>query len=48
MLCGNLDINIDIDHFNFLGDLAEDINQINSTFNAYINEISHILAHLSF
>jgi len=44
---GNLDIRIDTDHFVFLKDLAEDINQINSTFNAYINEISHVLSHLS-
>ena len=47
MLSGNLDINIETDHFMFLEDLAEDINQINSSFNAYINEISHILSHLS-
>jgi methyl-accepting chemotaxis protein len=47
MLSGNLDINIDTEHFEFLGDLAEDINQINNTFNAYINEIAHILSHLS-
>jgi len=47
MLSGNLDIKIDTGHFIFLEDLAEDINQINNTFNAYINEISHILSHLS-
>lgn len=47
MLSGNLDINIDTEHFDFLGALAEDINQINTTFNAYINEIAHILSHLS-
>lgn len=47
MLSGNLDIKIDTDYFIYLGDLAEDINQINSTFNAYINEIAHILSHLS-
>lgn len=47
MRSGNLDIKIDTDHFDFLGDLAEDINQINITFNAYINEITHILSHLS-
>lgn len=47
MLSGNLDINIATEHFEFLGDLAEDINQINNTFNAYINEIAHILSHLS-
>jgi len=47
MCSGNLDIKIDTEHFVFLKDLAEDINQINSTFNAYINEITHILSHLS-
>lgn len=47
MISGNLDTKIDTDQFEFLGDLAEDINQINSTFNSYINEISHVLAHLS-
>jgi len=47
MCNGNLDIKIDIEHFVFLKDLAEDINQINNTFNTYINEISHILSHLS-
>jgi len=44
---GNLDIEIATDHFLFLKDLAEDINQINRTFNTYIDEISHILSHLS-
>ncbi|HHW68417.1 MAG TPA: hypothetical protein GXX16_12090 [Epulopiscium sp.] len=44
---GNLDVKIDTDQFAFLGDLAEEINQINNTFNSYINEISHILSHLS-
>jgi len=47
MLAGNLDIKIDADNFTYLGDLAEDINQINNVFNAYINEISHVLSHLS-
>ncbi|HHV63990.1 MAG TPA: hypothetical protein GXX46_02775 [Peptococcaceae bacterium] len=47
MRSGNLDIKIDTDHFVFLKDLAEDINQINSSFNTYINEITHILSHLS-
>ena len=47
MLSGNLDIKIDTDSFLFLKDLAEDINQINSTFNTYIDEITHILSHLS-
>lgn len=44
---GNLDINIETNNFIFLNDLAEDINEINSTFNAYIDEITHILSHLS-
>lgn len=47
LLSGNLDTKIDTGHFVFLGELAEDINQINNTFNSYINEISHILSHLS-
>jgi len=47
MRSGNLDIKIDIDHYTCLKDLAEDINQINNTFNAYIDEITHILSHLS-
>lgn len=47
MLSGNLDIKIDTEHFDFFKDLAEDINQINNTFNAYINEITRILSHLS-
>ncbi|HPP36225.1 MAG TPA: hypothetical protein PK767_08295, partial [Clostridiales bacterium] len=38
MRSGDLDIKIDTGNFNFLKDLAEDINQINITFNAYINE----------
>jgi len=44
---GNLDTKIDTAHLIFLKDLAEDINQIMSTFNAYINEITRILSHLS-
>jgi methyl-accepting chemotaxis protein len=44
---GNLDISIDTKNYKVLGDLANDINQISSFFNGYINEISHILAHLS-
>jgi len=30
-----------------LKDLAEDIDQLSNTFNAYINELTHILSHLS-
>lgn len=44
---GNLDIQIETSQYEILGCLAGDINQINSTFNEYINEIAHILAHLS-
>lgn len=44
---GNLDICIQTDEYKLLGNLADDINQISKTFNGYINEISHILAHLS-
>jgi len=47
MRSGDLDIKIDTDDFEYLKDLAENINQINSTFNTYINEITHILSHLS-
>ncbi len=47
MRSGNLDIKIDTDHFEFLRELAEDINQINNTFNTYTSEITHILSHLS-
>lgn len=47
MCSGNLDTKIDKAQFAFLGDLAEDVNQINNIFNAYINEISHVLSHLS-
>ncbi len=47
MRSGNLDTKIDTEQITYLKDLAEDINQINSTFNTYINEITHILSHLS-
>lgn len=47
MLSGNLDIKIDTDQCIFFKNLAEDINNINSIFNTYINEITHILSHLS-
>jgi len=47
MRSGNLDIKIDTDRFVYLKDLAEDINQIINTFNTYIDEITHILSHLS-
>ncbi|MFT4143428.1 MAG: methyl-accepting chemotaxis protein [Mobilitalea sp.] len=44
---GNLDISINDEDYTFLGDLAADINQISTAFNGYINEIAHILSHLS-
>jgi methyl-accepting chemotaxis protein len=44
---GDLELSIDTGNYTFLGDLAEDINQISMTFNTYINEIAHILSHLS-
>jgi methyl-accepting chemotaxis protein len=44
---GDLDISINAKNYKVLGELAEDINRISSTFNEYINEISHVLAHLS-
>lgn len=44
---GDLDISINTDHYTVLGELANDINKISSTFNGYINEIAHILSHLS-
>lgn len=47
MLGGNLDIKIDTDQLVFLEELAEDINQITGTFSTYINEITHVLSHLS-
>jgi methyl-accepting chemotaxis protein len=47
LVSGDLDISINTDNFTLLGDLAKDINQISIHFNEYINEISHILSHLS-
>lgn len=44
---GNLDIVINTENYSMLSDLAQDINQIGITFGNYINEISHILSHLS-
>lgn len=44
---GNLDIEVNATDYTMLGDLASDISQISTAFNAYINEISHILSHLS-
>jgi methyl-accepting chemotaxis protein len=47
MVLGDLDNRVEADEFRMLGDLAEDINRISSTLNDYINEISHVLSHLS-
>jgi len=47
MRSGNLDTKIDTDNYIYLKDLAEDINHIISTFINYINEITHVLSHLS-
>jgi methyl-accepting chemotaxis protein len=44
---GNLDICVNHANYTILGELANDINQISVTFNGYINEIAHILSHLS-
>lgn len=44
---GNLDISINTADYNLLGNLAEDVNHISIAFNGYVNEISHILSHLS-
>jgi Methyl-accepting chemotaxis protein len=47
MVSGDLDIAISTENYVMLSDLAEDINQISKSFNEYINEIAHILSHLS-
>ncbi len=47
MVMGDLDNQVDIEGFSVLGELAEDINRINSILNDYVNEISHVLSHLS-
>jgi Methyl-accepting chemotaxis protein len=47
LVSGKLDILIDTQDCTLLGDLANDINQIGITFNGYISEIAHVLAHLS-
>lgn len=44
---GDLDIAVDTGHYTVLGELAQDINRISTSFNGYINEIAHILSHLS-
>lgn len=47
LLEGNLEIGISTEAYTSLEGLAEDINQIGRNFHNYINEISHILTHLS-
>lgn len=47
LVSGNLDISMQMEQFDLLGSLAADIQQISTTFNGYINEISHVLSHLS-
>ncbi len=47
MLGGDLDLQIDTRQYTVLGELAQDIDQISITFTEYINEIAHILSHLS-
>lgn len=44
---GKLDLSIHAEDYLQLKELANDINQISTTFNGYINEIAHILSHLS-
>lgn len=44
---GNLDIELESDNYTVLKELADDICQISTAFNGYIDEISHILSHLS-
>lgn len=47
LVLGNLDTTIATTDYSVLGALAGDIQQISLTFNGYINEIAHILSHLS-
>ncbi len=47
MIQGDLDHRIDAGEFSRLGELAEDMNGISSILNGYVNEISHVLSHLS-
>lgn len=44
---GNLDITMQMEQYELLGDLATDIQRISTAFHGYINEISHVLSHLS-
>lgn len=47
LAAGDLEIAVKTEDYSFLGDLAEDIGGISTALNRYINEISHILSHLS-
>lgn len=44
---GNLDITIDPESYTMLEELARGINQISTSFRCYIEEITHVLSHLS-
>ncbi len=47
LVSGNLDITIDLETYSVLEELARDINQISMSFRCYIEEITHVLSHLS-
>lgn len=47
LLSGNLDISIDQEAYTMLEELARDVSQISMNFRYYIEEITHVLSHLS-
>ncbi|WP_197659616.1 methyl-accepting chemotaxis protein [Mobilitalea sibirica] len=47
LLQGDLDIEVNANEFTLLGELAQDVSFISGSFNEYINEVSHVLSHLS-
>lgn len=47
LVSGNLDIAMEVEGYSILMELAKDINQISTTFRCYIEEITHVLSHLS-
>jgi methyl-accepting chemotaxis protein len=47
LVSGNLDLTIDPEAYTVLEDLARDISQISMSFRSYIEEITHVLSHLS-
>ncbi len=47
LVSGNLDITIDPETYSVLEDLARDVSQISQSFRCYIEEITHVLSHLS-